>query len=291
VTVALSGDGGDELFGGYDRYLFAAGLWGKIARIPEPLRAAAGRALMQVPASAWNRIGDSAARLLPRSLRARRLGEKVHKVAPMLSAESLDRLYDGVVAAWPGEASPVLGATGRRLLGPQLGGLSGASWMMARDMLGYLPSDILVKVDRAAMAVGLETRVPFLDPEVVEFAWRLPVDLKIRRGTTKWLLRQVLYRHVPARLIERPKTGFSVPLDEWLRGPLRDWAEALLDPGRLREEGFFEPREIQRAWQGQLAGEGNASRLWSVLMFEAWLQEHGSTAGLDSAPHAAAIAG
>jgi asparagine synthase (glutamine-hydrolysing) len=139
-------------------------------------------------------------------------------------------------------------------------------------MLGYLPNDILTKVDRAAMAVSLETRVPLLDPEVVDFAWRLPLDLKMRGGVSKWLLRQVLYRHIPAKLIERPKMGFGIPLDDWLRGSLREWAEALLDERRLREEGFFHPPEVRKAWDGQLRGQLNSGKLWTILMFQSWLE-------------------
>jgi asparagine synthase (glutamine-hydrolysing) len=154
----------------------------------------------------------------------------------------------------------------------ELEGLGGVERMMAQDMLGYLANDILVKVDRAAMAVSLETRVPLLDPQVVEFAWRLPMNLKIRGGTTKWLLRQVLYRHVPPSLIDRPKMGFGVPLDSWMRGPLRDWAEALLDERRLREEGFFHPQPIREAWAEHLRGRSNQHKLWTILMFESWLE-------------------
>jgi asparagine synthase (glutamine-hydrolysing) len=147
--------------------------------------------------------------------------------------------------------------------------------MMASDMLGYLTDDILVKVDRAAMAVSLETRVPLLDPEVVEFAWRLPLDLKLRGNKTKWLLRQVLYRHVPKAMIDRPKMGFGIPLDDWLRGPLRDWAEALLDERRLREEGFFHVKPVRRAWANHLRGQQNAFKLWTILMFQSWLESQG----------------
>jgi asparagine synthase (glutamine-hydrolysing) len=164
----------------------------------------------------------------------------------------------------------------------ELEGLSGVDRMMAQDMLGYLANDILVKVDRAAMAVSLETRVPLLDPEVVEFAWRLPLDLKIRGRTTKWLLRQLLYRHVPASLIDRPKMGFGVPLDSWMRGPLRDWAEALLDERRLRDEGFFHPKVIRQAWDEHLRGQNNQYKLWTILMFQAWLEAQDRTAVQDA---------
>jgi asparagine synthase (glutamine-hydrolysing) len=287
VTVALSGDGGDELFGGYDRYLITAGLWSKIAGIPKPFRAAAARALIMFPASAWTSFGNAAGGLLPRTLRLKRFGDKVHKGAGMLCSESVDELYDGMLSQWRNPGTFVIGAPANSppaFAAEGLGSLDGVERMMAQDMLGYLPNDILAKVDRAAMSVSLETRVPLLDPEVVEFAWRLPLDQKIRGGTTKWLLRQVLYRHVPAKLIERPKMGFGIPLDTWLRGPLRDWAETLLDERRLRDEGFFRPQEIRRAWDGHLSGQNNQFKLWTILMFESWLGAQPGVSTVDLSP-------
>jgi asparagine synthase (glutamine-hydrolysing) len=179
-----------------------------------------------------------------------------------------------------GATEPPSQATG---LAPPLEGLGGIERMMALDMVGYLPDDILVKVDRAAMAVSLETRVPMLDHQVVEFAWRLPFDLKIRGGESKWILRRLLDRYVPRALIERPKMGFGVPIGEWLRGPLRDWAEALLDERRLRSEGFFRPEPIRRMWKAHLSGALDEQyRLWPVLMFQSWLEANAdaSTAGV-----------
>jgi asparagine synthase (glutamine-hydrolysing) len=277
VTVSLSGDGGDELFGGYNRYLLTSQLWGKISAIPKPFRAAAARAMTAVPPSAWTKFGDAAGGMLPKIARVNRLGDKVHKGAPLLHSGSVGELYAGMLSLWRDPESVVIGAaeppsqaTG---LVPRLDGLGAIERMMALDMLGYLPDDILVKVDRASMAVSLESRVPFLDHHVVEFAWRLPFEMKIRGGQTKWILRQLLYRHVPKALIERPKMGFGIPIGEWLRGPLRDWAEALLDERRLRAEGFFRPEPIRRTWEAHVSGRINEEyRLWGVLMFQSWLE-------------------
>jgi asparagine synthase (glutamine-hydrolysing) len=279
VTVALSGDGGDELFGGYDRYLMTAAMWGRIASVPVPFRAAAARALTMVPASAWTGVGNVAGKLLPPALRSPRFGDKMHKGASMLTSHSLDELYDGMLSVWRDPATVVIGAS-NDAQAPDVADMDGVDRMMVEDMLGYLPNDILAKVDRAAMAVSLETRVPLLDREVVEFAWRLPLDFKIRGHTSKWILRQVLYRHVPANLIERPKMGFGVPLGVWLRGPLRDWAETLLDERRLRDEGFFHPHQVRRAWSDCLRGRNNPQRLWPVLIFQSWLEAQEQAAGI-----------
>ena len=294
VTVSLSGDAGDELFGGYNRYVLTSQLWGKISPIPRPLRAVAARALTAVPPSAWTKFGETAAGVLPKIARVNRLGDKIHKGAPLLRSESVAGLYGGMISLWRDPEAVVIDAeeppTQATGSAPPLTGLSGIERMMALDMLGYLPDDILVKVDRAAMAVSLETRVPFLDHHVVEFAWRLPFGMKIRNGESKWILRQLLYRHVPKALIERPKMGFGVPIGDWLRGPLRGWAEELLDERRLREEGFMRPEPIRRMWQAHLSGTVDEQyRLWSVLMFQSWLEANAGGAGSNVAPALATI--
>jgi asparagine synthase (glutamine-hydrolysing) len=230
-----------------------------------------------VPPSLWTKLGDAAAGILPKLAQVDRLGDKLHKGAPLLRSGNVAELYGGMLSLWRDPAEIVIGAaeppsqaTGAV---PRLDGLGAVERMMALDMLGYLPDDILVKVDRAAMAVSLETRVPFLDHALVQFAWRLPFAMKVRGGETKWILRQLLYRHVPRALIERPKMGFGVPIGAWLRGPLRDWAEAQLDERRLREEGYFNPEPIRRMWAAHLNGSLNEQyRLWPILMFQSWLE-------------------
>jgi asparagine synthase (glutamine-hydrolysing) len=205
-------------------------------------------------------------------------GDKAQKLADVLTLSSGQAFFLKLASQWQDPASVVIGAHEPSTLltdpeaWPHTGSL--AQWMMAMDAQTYLPDDILVKVDRAAMANSLETRVPMLDHRVVELAWRVPLQQKIRDGQGKWLLRQVLYRHVPRALVERPKMGFGIPLDHWLRGPLRDWAEALLDESRLRQEGYFQPAAIRRKWTEHLSGRRNwQHHLWTVLMFQAWLEE------------------
>jgi asparagine synthase (glutamine-hydrolysing) len=269
VTVSLSGDAGDELFCGYNRYSMTASWWHKLSRLPLPLRRLLAGAITAVPPSAWDKLGA----VLPMS----RVGDKLHKGAALLGSSSVAGLYRGMVSHWDDPASVLLSATEPATVlsgaAPALQGLGDVERMMALDMLSYLPDDILAKVDRAAMGVSLETRVPFLDHRVVEFAWSLPLAYKLRGGVTKWPLRQVLYRHVPRELIERPKMGFGVPIDHWLRGPLRDWAESLLAEPRLRAEGYFNPEPIRRKWAEHLSGQRNWQyHLWDVLMFQAWLE-------------------
>ncbi len=269
VTVSLSGDAGDELFCGYTRYQMTANVWDKVSLLPQPLRRLAAGAIMAVPPGSWDKFGG----LLSMS----RLGDKVHKGAGLLGSRTVEDLYRGMVSHWTDPASLVLGtsepATVLTGAAPDLSRLGDVERMMALDMLSYLPDDILAKVDRAAMGVSLETRVPMLDHRVVEFAWALPLSYKLRDGVTKWPLRQVLYRHVPRELIERPKMGFGVPIDHWLRGPLREWAETLLAASRLRSEGFFDPAPIRQKWVEHLSGQRNWQyHLWDVLMFQAWLE-------------------
>ena len=276
VTVALSGDAGDELFGGYNRYFWAERIWKQIALLPLPLRQAFSTIIQRIPTDAWDRFG----RILPGSHGIARLGDKAYKLAHrMKTVKSLDDLYRSLVTDWPLDAAIVKGATH---LATQLdnanlvAGISDAEHrMMLWDSLTYLPDDILTKVDRAAMGVSLETRVPFLDHRVAELAWRLPLNMKIRGGVGKWALRQVLYNYVPSQLIERPKAGFGIPVGQWLRGPLREWAETLLDERRLEQEGYLNPKPIREIWQQHLSGRHDWTvRLWTVLMFQAWLEEN-----------------
>lgn len=277
VKVALSGDGGDELFCGYSRYQMTLNVWRKLVNVPLPLRKLAARGITRVSPQVWTRLASAFALLFPSSLQISTAGDKLSKAAGLLESQSIQSLYLGLVSHWRDPASVVIGGyePATLLTGnlPPLRGLDEIQCMMALDMLTYLPDDNLTKVDRAAMGVSLETRVPFLDHRVVEFAWSLPQSMKLRSGQTKWALRQVLHRYVPKELIDRPKMGFSLPLQDWLRGPLRDWAEVLIDEARLRHEGFFHHAPIRQKWAEHLSGNRNwATQLWNVLMFQAWVE-------------------
>ncbi|MEX3011473.1 asparagine synthase (glutamine-hydrolyzing) [Hoeflea sp. TYP-13] len=282
VTVALSGDAGDEIFGGYNRYFWGPRVWNRLAWLPFPVRKILGAGFTSIPIGCWDRLGKDFAGLLPGQGGIAHLGDKAHKLAARLSRiQNIDDLYRSLITEWSDPATLVCGFEDCSsdqegpLDDPLPGCVSDSSQarMMLRDTVTYLPDDILCKVDRAAMGVGLETRVPLLDHNLAELAWRLPMSMKIRGNEGKWALRQILYRHVPRELIERPKAGFALPVGKWLRGPLRDWAETLLDPSRMKAEGHLNPEPVQRIWNEHLSGRREwTPRLWSVLMFQAWLE-------------------
>lgn len=275
VKVSLSGDGGDELFGGYSRYYEAARLWHWLCPIPQPIRNATAR-LLGHQGMGTNSLVERLVRNLPERLRPRNPSQAASTLAGMLACRSSDELYHRIVSRWhrasgmvPGSRHVPTAVSGH----PPPGLPHPIERMMATDFCSYLPDDCLAKVDRASMAASLEARVPMLDHRVAEFAWRVPMNQKVRNGKGKWLLRKVLHRHVPESLVERPKMGFGVPVSEWLRGPLREWAENLLDERRLRQEGYFEPEPIRQAWKQHIEGKGNEPhKLWTVLMFQSWLE-------------------
>ena len=274
VTVSLSGDGGDELFTGYSRYAFAAGVWGKISLLPKPLRKLAAKMIEGVSPSAW----DSLFSLAPGKFRPARAGDKLHKLAGVLALPDGDSFYRAIVSQIRDPETYAPGIAERRglLWDPfvQKNFPNFLDRMQVLDALTYLPDDILTKVDRASMAVSLEARVPLLDHRVFAFAWSLPQHMKLRGSETKWALRQVLYRYVPRELIDRPKMGFGIPLDSWLRGLLRDWAEDLLSPEKLRSGGILAPAPVQALWAEHLSGDRNHQYpLWNILMLQAWLMD------------------
>ncbi|MBE9168001.1 asparagine synthase (glutamine-hydrolyzing) [Pleurocapsales cyanobacterium LEGE 06147] len=289
VTVSLSGDGGDELFAGYNRYFSGNRIWQQLGWMPRPLRQAAARTLTSLSSQTWDRGLTHFAALLPAKLKQPTPGTQLHLLADFLAAPNFEALYQYLVSDWKKPEALVIGgsepitAFSDRQRWAQLPRLT--QRMMYLDTVTYLPDDILVKVDRASMGVKLEARVPFLDRRVVEFAWRLPLSMKIHKFQGKHLLRQVLYKYVSKDAIERPKKGFSVPIASWLRGPLRDWAEDLLDERRLQQEGFLNPQPIRQKWQEHLSGERDWQYyLWDVLIFQAWLAETTKSSALKEKP-------
>lgn len=269
VSVSLSGDGGDELFAGYARYIWGRKLWALLRRTPLGLRRPASRVLDRFTRDKWR--GASSRSVVRRF----RLAERAQKAVDILALDGVPAMYRRFMSLWPDPSRLVRGAVESPDGLPPFGHLDEVvPWMMYADFTGYFPNDILVNVDRAAMAVSLEGRMPFTDNRLVEFAWSLPQNWKLHGNVSKWLLRQVLYRYVPRRLIDRPKMGFGVPIGEWLRGPLREWAGDLLSTSRLEGEGYLDPAPIQRAWHEHDAGIRSQSfALWSILMFEAWLSD------------------
>jgi len=277
VKVALSGDGGDELFGGYNRYIWSRSIRNKTNWMPKSALQVLGLSLGKISAPTWDKINNSFSGLLPSQYKVTQMGDKVHKVARQLTVKSDFDLYRGLVSQWQNPADVVIGGHE-----PDLQIISESSEkmfkdiehrMMFMDASTYLPDDILCKVDRAAMASSLETRVPLLNHNVLELAWQLPLHMKIRDGQGKWILRKLLYKYVPQELIDRPKQGFALPIDAWLRGPLREWAENLLEESRLLNEGFFHPEPIRTAWEEHLKGNNMHNQLWGILMFQAWLEK------------------
>jgi asparagine synthase (glutamine-hydrolysing) len=275
VTVALSGDAGDEMFGGYNRYVWGSRIWSKVGHWPAPARQMLSWSLRHAPLSMLEPLG--------RHVGVLNLVEKLQKTGRALDlANHADQLYRNLVSEWPDArqlvvwpgGAPAAPAWENMLDDPIPAELGQAAqrWIY-QDTIGYMTDDILCKVDRASMATSLETRAPFLDHRVAEVAWRLPLHMKLRNGEGKWALRQLVYRHVPRELMERPKAGFRLPLGSWLRGPLKEWAGGLIDPARLRLEGYLQPERVQRIWLEHLKGKrDHTTTLWAVLMFQAWLE-------------------
>jgi len=273
VSVCLSGDGGDEVFCGYNRYFWAASLWNRFSIIPAWLRRTVSSGISAMPADSWNKLFGVVRPLMPPQMQVINPGDKLIKLSQVIDVHSPEALYRELVSQWRGQLPLFSFSEPTTLISdptqwPTFSSLTAR--MMAVDTLTYLPDDILVKLDRAAMAASLETRAPFLDPRVIKFAWHLPLRHKVRNGQGKWLLRQLLYRYVPRSLVDRPKQGFGVPIEHWLRGPLRDWVEDLLSPTELAADPFLDSAPIRALWHRHLSGFNAQHALWPLLMYLAW---------------------
>ena len=285
VTVSLSGDGGDELFGGYSAYFSNARSWGRYASVPGTLRRLIARAIQGVPPDSWDNLFTAIDGFLPSQFDRKQIGSRLHRLARVLQQRTNQDAYQVLVSKWD-EPNDILSKTSRSPT--TFRGLSHTpvfpdfiDMMMFLDLVLYLPDDILTKVDRASMGVSLETRCPLLDHRIVEFAWRLPRHVKIRENQGKWLLRQLLQRYVPSELTERPKKGFAVPIGEWLRGPLRPWVQDLLGTSRLREEGVLNPDLIDKRWHAHLSEKEDwTEQLWTILMFQSWQESNAGVPAL-----------
>ncbi len=276
VSVCLSGDGGDELFGGYNRYLWGDRMWRVTNNVPKNIRQILAKLITQVPPRRWDQIYGMIELFIPKRARMANPGDKAHKFAGLIVGEGLGDRFLDMVSYWKNVDELAYGGSELATCFSNLSSSSAltgfAQQMMLLDQKSYLPDDLMVKVDRVSMGVSLETRAPFLDHRLIEYAWQLPQEMKIRNGHGKWLLKKLLGRYIPKELVERPKMGFQPPIGQWLRGPLREWSESLLDESRLNQEGYINSSVIQRYWKEHLSGDHNwAGQLWTVLMFQAWL--------------------